>query len=58
MTSSANSSPGKSENSIRNFKGSVKTINPINSLQEFVVSYGLGHPKYFELQGNDSKCSL
>jgi len=33
----------------------VKAINPINSLQEFVVSNGLGHPKYFELQGVDLK---
>ena len=54
MMTSANSSPEKPES----FKGSVKTINPINSLQEYAVSNGLGYPQLIEEQGNDRKCSF
>ena len=49
MTPSANSSPEKPES----FKGTEKTINPINQLQEYVVSNSLGHPDFIEEQGND-----
>ena len=54
MTPSANSSPEKP----KSFKGTEKTINPINELHEYVATTGLGYPKFIEKQGNDQEFSF